>query len=66
MYSTESISREQINSISLDDGAFLSFKYVDLIAKVENLPKTSNLVVKDGIVYIRVGNSKNPTEFTHR
>lgn len=47
----------EVEEMSLEDDAFRSAAYMELVKKVENLKNRSNLIVKNGKVYIKVDNS---------
>lgn len=52
---------DDVDEISLEDAAFTSPQYLELVKKVEKLSDKSNLLVKNGKVFIKaVNNVKDP------
>ena len=47
------------NEIYLEDNAFLDSKYLDLVEKVKNHAGKTNMIVRDGKVYIRTDSGPN-------
>lgn len=51
-FSMENLIENCVNEISLDDNAFISSQYLELVKKVEDMVDKTNLLVKDGGIHL--------------